>query len=353
MSTNQYIFITDRMGSCLLGGRAYCAISTEDAFEQALLEECRDTLLQKPGRSYMQVRSCTTEEKLWMVPFAGNEEMLDLLLDAMEIALPVGACASKLHFPIDVAVDQGQYAYLLRPMERDGTVPIRSIMPDTEAPRWDAAISLFERVRELHGMGLTSNGFSREQMRCERANGDVHLWLTERMRPVSGQNTAEKVSHGGFLAIPARTEKICRKMDIPISGKQRDMFSAAVSAFYLIVCEHPFVGAQYALKPRQMYLEMYHKGPDYVLRSGTENYLGAISSSLLKRKHLEQMVPELRQLFDQMFMAVTSPVENWDPELECWNLENWTEALCSEKQCNDNETRRIHFDFSNSVYHIV
>lgn len=353
MSTNQYLFLTYRIASCLSGGVSYRAASTAEQFEQDLLEERRDRVLQQPGRSYMQVQSCTTGEILWMVPFQGNGDMLDRLLDAMEIALPLGACRPNLHFPIDVAAGGSDYGYLLRPIAKTDTAPLRSFMPDTEAPRWNMAISLFQRVRELHGLGLTSHGLSREQLRADPATGDVHLWLTERLTPADCRLSAKECSHGGFLSLPARTEVFCQKLGIHITGAQRDVFSAAAAAFYLIICEHPFVGAQFAPLPRWMYPEQYHRKPDYVMRPGTENHFGNMSSGLVKRKHWEQTVPELRALFDQLFLAVTFPPEYWQQELDCWDPENWIKALRADRSRNDNELNHTHFNFSRSVYHIV
>ena len=353
MSTNPYFSITYRSSSCLNGGVTYRPISNEDDFSLQLLEEITDDAFQQPGRSYMHVESCATREELWMVPFKGNEEMLERLLDAMEIALPVGDCLQNLHFPVDVVEDQGQYAYLLVPMRKQGTAPIRTIMPNTEAPRWDAAINLFERVRELHSMGLTANGLSREQIRCNVQSGEVQLWLTERLSPVDYQTTVDNVAHGGFFSIPAKTESVCRKLGIRVEGTHRDIFSAAVAAFYLIICEHPFIGVQFSQLPRWMYLEQYHKMPDYVLRPGTDNHFGNMSSGILKRKQWEQTVPALQSYFNQLFLAVTDPVKYWTPEMDCWNPENWIEVLRTDKEHNDNESSRMHYDFGRSAYHIV
>lgn len=354
MSLNQYLQVPYRINSCLVSGNIYRVLSRQDAFQDARLEETTDAIRQEDGRCFMLAQARRSKQPLWMIPFSMNQSCLYAFLDAMEQAVAYQSGTSGLIFPIDVVSDGEAHAWLMRPIAREWSVPIRTLMPNIHAARWTTAQSLFQRVKTLHAMGLTSNGLSREQMRVAPQSGEVGIWLNETLSQIVSEREPEGiVRYYGFLSIPERTERKCMEAGYRLDGCRRDIFSAAVTAFYMIMHMHPFIGSSFFKLVRSDYLSCYHSRPQFILQPGTENDPGNQILSRAVREQWERTTPELKQLFEALFLAVTDPMEYWDDNGAYWELEQWSRALEADARCNDNDESRGEYDFETELYHLV
>lgn len=354
MATNSYIAVGYRINSCLVSSNSYRVLSPESAFEQSHLEEITDEVRQGDGRCFMSAQPNRSRETLWMIPFTMNQPRLFRFLDAMECTLIGNVRDKGLVFPLDVVSESINHAYLMRPIDRINTLPIRTFMPNVAAARWKLSQSLFRRVEQLHHMGLTSNGISREQMRVDVNQNEVILWLNETMSLSTGSgDTATITRHQGFLSIPAATEKACEEASITIRGEQRDIYSAAICAFYMIMHSHPFVGSAFYRLVHNDYLTTYQNWPRYILESGTENNLGNQMLSRAVGAQWDRTVPELKELFNGIFLAVTHPSEQWDDNGTYWDINAWYRALELDAKKNDNDGSRGEYHFENEMYHLV
>lgn len=289
-----------------------------------------------------------------MVPFAAGERKLLRLQETMEYLQQQALGKKHFFFPFDLVEENSQTAYLIHPIERQRYVPIRKFMPNALAERWKLSESLFRRVQELKQLGLTSNGISREQMRVCLQTCEVQLWMNQTVSFVEGSEDPDNVLyHVGFLSIPAETEKRCRELGISINGTQRDVFSAAVAAFYMILYTHPFIGSGYYGLLRDDYLTNYQFFPIYVMTGDSQNNLGNQMFGREVEAQWKRTVPQLKALFDQLFMAVTNPEKYWKSDAPCWEPENWLEALRQDAAENDNESSHSDFHFINEQYHQV
>ena len=342
------------MNSCLIGANVYCINSAEEEFHSAVVEEITDAIRQEKGRSYMRANTLLDESELWMVPFHIGKDKLRKLQQTMEYIFQQTLGLRGFHFPLDIVLEDGQTAYLMHPIDRQKTTPIRTFMPDAFAPRWKIAASLFQRVLKLKQLGLTSNGISREQLRVQKETGEVQLWLNETVAFVQGSEYPENtLRHKGFMALPIATEKACSKLGIGINGTQRDIFSAAVAAFYLILYTHPFIGSGFHGLLREDYLTNYQHFPMYVMLDDPQNNLGNQMFGRVVEGQWKRTVPQLRELFDGLFKAVTNPAEHWKQNAPYWEPQNWLNALALDAQANDNEASWSDFHFRNEQYHQV
>lgn len=256
-------------------------------------------------------------------------------------------------FPLDVVQNDSMCAFVQYPIDREISQTIRTFMPNVYSPRWEIALSLFRRVAQLHEMGLTSNGISREQMRVFPENNEVTIWFNETLSFLSGSEDPKRVTrHMGFLSIPVATEKKCQDMGRSISGQHRDVFSAAVTAFYLIMHSHPFVGTAFWKIVRSDYLSSYQNWPRYILEPGTDNDPGNQMLSRAITGQWERTTSDLKKLFNRIFLAVTHP-ETWDEDAEYWDPQVWIQALEADAAVNDNESSRGEYYFENEMDHLV
>lgn len=354
MSTNQYANIDYRINSLLMGSNCYRSVSGEDDFKKSLVEEITAPMRQTPGRCYMQARMDGSNDALWMVPFTMGETRIHVLLDAMEKAMRYHTGSAYIRFPLDIAANETKKVLLMRPIDRNVYVPLRTYMPAIDAPRWKIASSLFRQVQQLRQMEITSNGLSREQLRVNTQNFEVTIWLNETMSLLKQSRDPGLVTrHTGFFSIPDKTEEICRRNNILIDGGQRDVFSAAVAAFYLIMYTHPFVGSTYYGLMRSQYLSLYQVDPQYIMEAGTENTPGNQMLSRAVRNQWSHTVPQLKDLFDGLFLAITHPEQHWDENAPYWDPQVWIQALDADAQANDNAESRVPFRFENEIYHMV
>lgn len=396
MSANKYIPVGVLVNSCLIGANAYRVVSDEAEFEHTPLEEVCDTVRQRPGHHYM--RACTTLDKteLWMIPFCSTPDRLLTLQNAMEVVQGKYLGTPGFLFPFDIVEEETDdpeirsyvdpeeeahvisdkegpdvgvsTAYVLRPPHRALTKPIRRFIPDAQAPRWTLAKNIFARVQQLHKMGLSSNGISREQLRVNEQTWEIELWMNHTMRLIDAKGP--DMYHQGFGTIPVKTAKKCREMGFTITPVQRDIFSCAVLAFYLINYTHPFVGADFATLSRDEYIPRYHYSPAYIMDPKGTNHLGNQAFDREVQFQWEKITPKLKALFDGLFMEVTYPGSTkpspemfqkmaangpvvWTEDSPWWNIDNWIEALEADAQENDNASSRSTYKFNNYLYRLA
>ncbi|MEG1879360.1 MAG: hypothetical protein RR211_06975, partial [Pseudoflavonifractor sp.] len=79
--------------------------------------------------------------------------------------------------------------------------------------------------------------------RVDRATHEVFIGPDE-MASCFDQSP-EHARQGGYLSIPRALEQRATACKQALQGQQRDIFSAAVLAFYLLFYTHPFVGGDY------------------------------------------------------------------------------------------------------------
>lgn len=354
MRLNQYLQAGSFVNSCLIGANAYQVLSVEAEFRGSLVEEITDRIRQIPGHCYMRLTTSLDKSELWMIPFSMDQQKFSRFQNTMEFVQRYTLGKEHFFFPFDLVSENSQAAYVIRPINRQRYVPIRKSMPDSYAERWKLSESLFRRVLELKQMGLTSNGISREQLRVCTATNEVKLWLNETLSFVDGSEIPENVlHHKGFLSLPKYTEDCCKKAGIYINGTQRDVFSAAVAAFYLIMYTHPFVGSGFDGLLRDDYLTNYRYYPMYVMMGDSRNDLGNQMFGRVVTTQWKRTVPALKELFDQMFMSVTNPDKYWDSDAPYWDPECWLIALKQDALENDNEASHSDFHFVNEQYHQV
>lgn len=353
MSANEYIHVGVLVNSCLIGANAYRVLSDEAEFQESWLEEITDSIRQqeRPGHRFMYACTELDKTELWMIPFAAGAERLLTLQDAMEHVQANFLGAKHFVFPFDVVEEDSSTALVMRPMNRFNTAPIRKFLPNSQAPRWQIAKSLFHRVRQLHQMGLTSNGISREQLRVDEDSWEVELRLNHTLRLIHSKG--QDMRHQGFSSLPVFTEEHCLQCQKPITGVQRDIFSAAVLTFYLIMYNHPFLGAHFKPLSRDEYLTKYLHAPSYTMDPNGSNGLGNQRFDREVEYQWGLTVPELKQLFDGIFLAACDPENKWDPKDPWWNIDNWLAAIDADRRANDNEKSRTAYEFSNYYYHMV
>ena len=379
MSSNQYIPVGVLVNSCLIGANAYRVTSPEEEFQDTPLEEITDVIRQRPGHHYMRVCTSLDKTELWMVPFASTPERLLTLQDAMELVQGKYLGVPGFHFPFDlveeetddqsvpsyqdpeaeeqVVANNTQHdcaistAYILKPIDKSHTKPLRTFLPSAAAPRWELAKNIFKRIQLLHRMGLSSNGVSREQLRVDPNTWEVELWLNHTLRTLSAQG--QDMYHQGFGMIPVKTARMCKGLKHPINCVQRDIFSCAVLAFYLIHYTHPFVGSKFAPLSRDDYLSMYSYAPAYIMDPQSDNHLGNQQFHREVQQQWEKTVPELKELFDGMFMSITYPDTKWRDRAPWWDTQKWLEALEADAKANDNDSSRSTYKFSNYLYRLA
>ena len=354
MSTNICPDSFYQITSNLTGANIYQALASTGEFPNSPLEEMTDPIRQSDGRCYLRAQSIGHKHELWLVPFTISEQRKMRLLETVEYISEACLGLQHLRFPFDVVCDDSMSAYVMQPFDRSASIPLRHFLPNAKTERWKIAISLFTRVKEMRDLGLTSNGFSREQVRILPDTNEAVIWMNETISLLAGSHLSSQISrHEGFFSIPVQTEKACADANKRISGSMRDVYSAAIAAFYLIMYTHPFIGSSYYGLLRDDYLARYLYYPEYIMDPETENTPGNQVLSAVVNKQWAKTVPELRRLFDSIFMAVCNPNHNWDPDAPYWDPEIWIRALHMDAKENDNPSSRTDFDFTDERYHQV
>ena len=290
---------------------------------------------------------------LWMVPFQSSSDQLDLLLDAVEYARDTWAGSPGIILPMDVVLFNDRFGLVLQPIDKQSTRPLRGYMPCEDGPRWRFAIALFELVQQLHEGGLTSCGISREQLRCDPQTGDVILRIGHSMRRIGQVDEASCGRSDVFFSVPRSTVDACARKGMPVSGPQRDVYSAAVAAFYLLMHTHPFIGSDFLGRLRSDYAAYYQSEPKYIFEPGSSNLPGNMILDTMTTMQWEQTEPQLKRLFDQMFLAVTYPEQYWRPDLGCWDPQRWIQALSSDRDLNIDRSSPIPPSFTKEWQRLV
>ena len=338
--------------SCLVGSQWYQLAPNEEDGQEHLIEEIFNKVRQTSAVPYVPILS-GDGEKLWMTYFRGDTDQVDELLEAMEHIQSNCAGEGNMVFPVDVVIGQDGYGCVFQPIDREQTKPLRAFMPCEDGPRWKIGLELFRRVKQLHAMGLTSNGISRSQLRCNPVSGAVTLWLNHTVA-AAGQGTAQRLDDSDcFFRIPDFTVDICVQKGDPVRSEQRDIFSAAVAVFYILLHTHPFIGSDFFDRPRSEYEVHYRNEPKYIFEPYTTNCPGNMALDSMTLMQWDQTVPQLKKLFDQLFMAVTAPAQNWRSDLACWDLNQWIEALLLDQEKNMNASCAIPQGFTREWQRLV
>lgn len=353
MSAEQSTTNVQLLNSCLVGSQWYRIVEDGQPEEDRLIEEIFNKIRQTSGVPYIPVQgSCGSP--LWLSYFQIPEVQLDQLLATMEYVQANCLGEPNMVFPEDIVFGNESFGLMLRPIDRESTKPIRCFTPCEDGPRWKIALALFRRVQRLHSMGLTSNGISRTQLRCDPATGEVTLWLNHTLSLVDEDELVEVTDTSDrFFSVPDFTVKVCAEKDMPVRGRQRDIFSAALAAFYLLMHTHPFIGSDFVGRLRSDYSSHYQTEPKYIFEPHTSNRPGTMILDTMTVMQWEQTVPQLTKLFDQIFMAVTRPESHWSNDLECWDPQQWIDALSLDQDKNINASGTIPQAFTREWQRLV
>lgn len=303
-------------------------------------------------------------EALWLVPFTAGDRRMENLWNIMETVQTQRLYEEGIFWPFDFVwwgeKEQTSRGYLIRPIQRESCIPVRKFLPDANAPRWDLAKSVFQRLKTLHGSGLTLNGFHREQIRVYEdpftQKSQICLWPGETVSAIgdSGGEDCRPVLRDGFFTIPKATQEVCESQGLTVTGPMRDIFSAAVLAFYLLFYSHPFVGKAYWILLREDYGVQYQHNPQYIMKKDSENDPGNQRFGSIIREQWSRTHPDLRALFDGLFLAIEEPERGLCRRgAAIWDLDRWLMALEADAGVNDGEISRSNYRFENERNHLV
>lgn len=251
-------------------------------------------------------------------------------------------------WPFDLVRSDEMQGYVLHPFSMDAYPSVRRFLPSSDTPRWTIAVHLFRRIGQLHREGLTLNGFGRDQVRVEYGTNQVYLVPGETISRVSQIGAAFR---GDFLSVPQVVEQQLEKNGIVLDGRVRDIFSAAVIAFYLLFYTHPFIGEEYSHLMREQYLEYFQSRPVFLFDAGGHNGTGHHQFGAEITAQWWRAQPELRQLFSNFFAALCAgQIDENAP----WNdTENWVRCLLEDAAVNDNDKSRTSYELELEKFHLV
>ena len=150
--------------------------------------------------------------------------------------------------------------------------------------------------------------------------------------------------------MPQVVEQQLEKNGIVLDGRVRDIFSAAVIAFYLLFYTHPFIGEEYSHLMREQYLEYFQSRPVFLFDAGGHNGTGhhQFGAEITAQWRAQ---PELRQLFSDFFAALCAgQIDENAP----WNdTENWVRCLLEDAAVNDNDKSRTSYELELEKFHLV
>lgn len=259
------------VNSYLVGANAYKIMSTPEEAQQLLLDDSGDFLQTRTEHHYIQVRCRNENKPLWLVPFRVKREELLRVSDVLEQIQMGRILRESFFWPFDLVRSDEMQGYVLHPFSMDAYPSVRRFLPSSDTPRWTIAVHLFRRIGQLHREGLTLNGFGRDQVRVEYGTNQVYLVPGETISRVSQIGAAFR---GDFLSVPQVVEQQLEKNGIVLDGRVRDIFSAAVIAFYLLFYTHPFIGEEYSHLMREQYLEYFQSRPVFLFDAGGYNGTG-------------------------------------------------------------------------------
>ena len=334
MSTVTYPTAGDWINSCLVSANSYKILSSEAEASASFLEDGPEPIDRLGGEHhYVRVSANGDRQEAWMVLFKANKKEMVRLSQVMEQVQARQLYQSGFFWPFDLAWDRAVKGYLIHPVDTVRFQPIRTFLAKPQAPRWQLAQSLFQRLQVLHDSGLALGGFAREQVRVDSVSGSVFLWPSETCTQLTQGLGACR--QGGYLSIPKKLEEEAKRCGWVLNGKIHDLFSAAVLAFYLLYFTHPFVGGAFWSLMRESYQVQYQNYPDYIFDPQGENGLGFLDFEQEILQQWTRTIPELRALFDGLFLEVSHPdtVEH-NPRSDHWNAGRWAELMALDAQKN-------------------
>lgn len=336
------------VNSYLVGANAYKIMSTPEEAQQLLLDDSGDFLQTGTEHHYIQVRCRNENKPLWLVPFRVKREELLRVSDVLEQIQMGRILREGFFWPFDLVRSDEMQGYVLHPFSMDAYPSIRRFLPSSDTPRWTIAVHLFRRIGQLHREGLTLNGFGRDQVRVEYGTNQVYLVPGETISRVSQLGAAFR---GDFLSVPQVVEQQLEKSGIVLDGRVRDIFSAAVIAFYLLFYTHPFIGEEYSHLMREQYLEYFQSRPVFLFDAGGHNGTGHHQFGAEITAQWWRAQPELRQLFSDFFAALCAgQIDENAP----WNdTENWVRCLLEDAAVNDNDKSRTSYELELEKFHLV
>lgn len=339
------------LNSYMVGANSYRLLSdgeeTAQNYFEPGLEPYRRTGTE---HRYARVQCRGSSQELWLVPIRlENSKLLSLSEMYLELlsgrALPYG-----FHLPFDLISDHDTQGYVMRPIPREAWQPIRSFLPKADAPRWQLAEALFRRVEQLHENKLTLNGFSREQV-WVTAEQEIVLVVGETVSPIDKREPAYR---GGFSALPETLEYALGREGIRPDGVLRDIFSAAVMAFYLLFYTHPFIGESFGQLLRDQYGVVYQNRPDYIFDPDGKNGPGHMELGREVSAQWERTTDGLKGMFNQMFLDLCHPERMNGSENALWrNAGVWHQMIREDAAKNDNEQSRSRYNFQMEKLHQV
>lgn len=341
------------VNSCMVGSQWYRIADNGKDQEDHLIEEIFNKVRQTSLVPYEILRA-RDGERLWMTRFQSSEPQLNQLLDTLEYIQSQCLGGKNIFFPVDIVADNDTFGCVYLPIDKKHSKPIRCFTPCEEGPRWQIVLHLFQTVQQLHDMGLTSNGLSRSQLRCDPVTGEIALWLNHTVSATGTQKSEILQDHSDcFLNVPDFTADVCSQKGFAVQGEQRDVFSAAVLTFYILLHTHPFIGSDYFSRLRGEYELHYQMEPKYIFEPNTSNCPGNMALDTMTLMQWNQTEPRLKKLFDQIFMAVTAPEQHWSTDLECWDLSEWMEALILDHERNKDASCAIPQGFTREWQRLV
>lgn len=340
------------LNSYMIGANSYQVLSLPEDWEHNLFEENIEAFRRSGTEHHYGIVRCRSgRSDLWLVPIRlENSKLLALSLLLSEV-LSGKPLREGFWRPFDLIWDGDVQGLVMNPIPRERFMPIRSFLPDPQAPRWQMAEELFLRVEQLHEAGLTLNGFSREQVWVDAESHRIVLLLGETLSLLDRREPAYR---GGFSAVPEKLEYAFGKSAATLDGVTRDIFSAAVMAFYLLFYTHPFIGEAYGQLLRDQYSVAYQNDPAYLFDPAGKNGPGHMELGRQVTAQWERTRPSLRDMFDRFFLDVCHPERIGSEETEIWRHPAiWRDLIREDAKQNDNEQSRSSYDFQLEKMHQV
>ncbi|HIW94332.1 MAG TPA: hypothetical protein H9868_07310 [Candidatus Flavonifractor merdipullorum] len=334
MSTITYPSAGSWINSCLVSANSYKILSNEEETAASCLESGEAGIERLGGEHhYARVAASQDKQEAWMVLFEANAPEMHRLSQVLEEVQVHQLYQNGFFWPFDLTWDRAVKGYLIHPIDTVRFQPIRSFLGKVDAPRWQLSQSLFQRLDTLHTAGLSLGGFAREQVRVDTVSQQVCFWPSETC--AQSRQETKGYRKGGYLCIPQTLTQKAADCGWPLDGQIRDLFSAAVLSFYLLFFTHPFVGSAYWSLMRESYKVQYQNYPDYIFDPEGNNHLGFLDFEQEILKQWNRTIPELRSLFDGLFLEVLHPdTAEHDPHAPHWNASRWAELLALDFQTN-------------------
>lgn len=334
MSTITYPSAGDWINSCLVSANSYKILSDKEEAAVSCLE-AGEAGMERLGGEHHYVRVVASQDKqeAWMVLFEANAAEMHRLSRVLEEVQVHHLYQNGFFWPFDLAWDRAVKGYLIHPIDTIRFQPIRSYLGKSDVLRRQLSQSLFQRLDTLHTAQLSLGGFAREQVRVDTVSQQVCFWPSETC--AQSWHESRYYRKSGYLSIPQKLVQRASDCGWTLSGKMRDLFSAAVLAFYLLFFTHPFVGSAYWSLMRESYKVQYQNYPDYIFDPEGSNRLGFLDFEQEILRQWNRTTPELRALFDSLFLEVLHPdtVEH-DFDAPHWNAGRWVELLELDFQTN-------------------